>query len=436
MIFNPWKTAYVRTFHQLRTLSLLSLIFSHSLTFVNFSIQTPLESLAIFPFIRFFSPFGVFFVALAGVTFRLAVADDFKGLRLKRWPDSNVPIYLFILIAIDTLKNYWVYGTFIYIIHWDFLKTLLLAYFIIVLLARIHLAAVAALSVSMILGADAIRSQLKWGLISPAEITDELIRWNGLHFQALFLSLLILAAAAKFILTRDWPTRLKGLGFFSFGLLAFSPFFWSLTYRPTLDSYAQIHNWMINGILGDTKDSHLYSGLAWLPTVLNAFVISHFCLRLRSFFEENSQKVAITTFFIAVAAYFIYAPTLPSSATETLIWKLPAFSHVSLASEFFKAASIVNVFVLFTLMNRRWLRPPFENGTIHFSRASFLIYLLCTSLSTMIAPYCADNFGLALGASVNISVTLLAAILVSETAAWVSRKKISFQLIKAPLHTG
>ena len=73
---------YERSYHQFKFLSLLALILTHSISFVNQTTAVPLETVPGFLPLEFFISLGTHFIPLAGIAFRLALDPFVSGDRL------------------------------------------------------------------------------------------------------------------------------------------------------------------------------------------------------------------------------------------------------------------------------------------------------------------------------------------------------------------
>lgn len=422
---------YQISYHQIRVLALASLIVSHVLSFSNQMHQVPLESLPIFTFIAFFSTFGSLFVPIAGVAFRLAIDPAVQHHRLRGPLQTTILRPLLFLILIEALKDYLIYWDVEHLFHWNFLKTLLLAWILIEVVARIHIGALLSLSLFLTLNYQTLVNWTKKQQASVVQVTDQLMHWNTVH-TTLLICLILPSAWLLFWTARSSTTRILKLWIVLFILMIFGAGFLRITaLHPTLENYVFFRNWFLLGLNGQAVTSNLYSALAWVPSVLNAFIITHLVLSIRPHFEPKIDRVAPITLLFAVISYLIYRHFNAHPQHLINVWDIPTFNQSSVVIEFFKLCSLINLFACAIWLNSHFNLRSQAKIWAAVSQSSFVIYILCTTLALWVSLWLGARLSLLWSTVSGTMLIALTSFLAALAASWISSKKLRLKLMRA-----
>lgn len=430
-MIGTMNETYLLSYHQIRVLALLSLIVSHVLSFSNQMHQIPLETIHGFTGIAFFSTFGVLFIPIAGAAFRIAMDPAVRHHRLRGPIQWAVFKPLFFLLVVDSVKDYLIYRDVEYFFHWTFLKTLLLAWMVIEVFARIHIGALFAVGLAMTLKYSGFVSWTERQKFTYVDVLDQLLHLNFVH-GTLFLCLAAPLTWMTLVTVRSEIPRVLKLwvllltsAVFSAGSLRI------LSIHPTLESYLFFRNWFWLGLNGNAATSNLYPALAWIPSVINAFVVTDLALSFKPNPKLRVEHLAPITLALAVISFLIYRRFNTPPQNLINVWDIPTFKKSSIAIEFFKLMSLVNLFACAAYLNTKIKWGSLRREWVTLSQASFIVYILCTTLALWVSGWLAKRMNL-FWATTNGTIALtIASYLAAQAAEWVSSKKIRLKLLRA-----
>lgn len=417
----------VRSFHQIKALCLLALIANHCLSFATVAHEIAIQRLGYAPLLLIMPLFNGHFIAMTGVTYRINLESEIRANRVTGgfWPLADLLIFL---IFVDFSKNLWLYGHATHVLQWDFLKTILVMFAACYLISRVHIA----LNFVFVALASWFYADIhRWlyGFRSETLSVPKGLNFYHLHY-ALFFGALALYLGFRIVPhLRRSRARLLFVGALVLGLMIAVKLL--LQTAPDETDYYLARNWWIDALIGSGDRHTLMPVLTWGLGLPLGFALTHFAIRNPRLIQNLNPfwGLAISALFF-IPLWLFTVESTPGIDDGFATWISVGQNKTSFAVEVMRTSSLIFLFFLLFILNRRFRRPAFDRFCMKLSISSFWIYLLATSVPFLLAAQSSDQTSLWITIAMGLAVTLPMAYLLSELVYFVSRKRLRFILRK------